>query len=70
MSLSNTLPSDFGLTEEQILLRDEIRRFAEERIRPGVMERDREHAFPADILAELGDMGFLGLLVFSSDSWR
>ncbi len=53
----------FGLTEEQELLRDELRRFAEERIAPGVAERDREHRFPADVVAELGELGLLGTLI-------
>ena len=54
---------DFGLNEEQELLRSEVRRFAEERIRPGLEERDREHRFPESILRELGEMGLLGVLV-------
>ncbi len=54
---------DFGLSEEQQLLRDEVRRFAEERIRPGVEERDREHRFPEGVVRELGELGLLGVLV-------
>lgn len=54
---------DFALDEDQELLRTEIRRFAEERIRPGVAERDRNHEFPAEIVAEMGEMGLLGMLV-------
>jgi butyryl-CoA dehydrogenase len=54
---------DFGLTEDQELLLSEIRRFAEERIRPGVAERDRKHEFPEDILREMGEMGLLGMMV-------
>ena len=54
---------DFGLSEEQELLRAEVRRFAEERIRPGLEERDREHSFPAEIIGELGEMGLLGVMV-------
>src|SRR5262249_51206116 len=53
----------FSLTEEQELLVEQVRRFAEERIRPGVEERDREHRFPAEILAEMGELGLLGMLV-------
>lgn len=56
-------PMDFALGEDQTLVRDEIRRFAEERILPGVAERDRKHEFPAEILRELGELGFLGMLV-------
>jgi butyryl-CoA dehydrogenase len=54
---------DFGLNEEQELLRGEVRRFAEERIRPGVEERDREHRFSEGIARELGELGLLGVLV-------
>jgi hypothetical protein len=53
----------FDLTEEQELLRAEVRRFAEERIRPGVAERDREHRFPAELIAEMGELGLLGMMV-------
>ena len=54
---------DFGLTEEQELLREQIRRFAEERIQPGAQERDREHRFPVEIFEEMGELGLLGMLV-------
>ncbi|HBL29233.1 MAG TPA: acyl-CoA dehydrogenase [Acidobacteria bacterium] len=54
---------DFSLTEDQELLCSEVRRFAEERIRPGVAERDRHHEFPAEILREMGEMGLLGMMV-------
>src|ERR1700680_5041474 len=53
----------FGLSEDQELLREQVRRFAEERIRPGVQERDRAHRFPAEIVGEVGEMGLLGMLV-------
>ncbi len=53
----------FALSEEQELLRDEVRRFAVERIRPGVAERDREHEFPAEVIQEMGELGLLGMLV-------
>jgi acyl-CoA dehydrogenase len=54
---------DFGLNEEQRLLQREVKRFAEERIRPGTAERDRSHEFPIEIVAEMGEMGLLGMLV-------
>jgi alkylation response protein AidB-like acyl-CoA dehydrogenase len=54
---------DFALTEEQELLRGEIRRFAEERILPGTAARDRTHEFPAGLLAEMGELGLLGMLI-------
>jgi alkylation response protein AidB-like acyl-CoA dehydrogenase len=54
---------DFSLSEEQELLRQEVRRFAEERIRPGTRERDAKHEFPARVVAELGELGLLGMLI-------
>jgi butyryl-CoA dehydrogenase len=54
---------DFSFSEDQELLRAEVRRFAEERILPGAAERDREHRFPLDIFKEMGEMGLLGMLV-------
>ena len=57
---------DFRLTEEQQLLRNEVRRFAEERIRPGLAERDAERRFPAKIVREMGELGLLGMLVDES----
>ena len=54
---------DFALTEDQELLREQVRRFAEERIRPGVDERDREHRFPEEIVREMGELGLLGMMV-------
>ena len=61
-----TLASDtvsFALSHDQELLRQEVRRFAEERIRPGVAERDTRREFPLDIVRELGGLGLLGLFV-------
>lgn len=54
---------DFSLGEDQEMIREEVRRFAEERILPGVSERDRNHEFPAEIIAELGELGLLGMMV-------
>ncbi|WP_439650190.1 acyl-CoA dehydrogenase family protein [Isoalcanivorax beigongshangi] len=51
------------LTEEQQQIRDAARQFARERLAPGAAQRDRDHAFPAAELAELGALGFLGMLV-------
>ena len=61
--MADTENMSFALSEEQVMLRDEVRRFAEERIRPGVAERDQNHEFPADIVAEMGELGLLGMLV-------
>lgn len=54
---------DFALSEDQELLRETVRRFAEERIAPGEAERDREHRFPGEIVGELAELGLLGMLI-------
>ncbi|MFL6292954.1 MAG: acyl-CoA dehydrogenase family protein [Thermoanaerobaculia bacterium] len=54
---------DFGFTEDQQLIREQVHRFAVERIQPGAAERDREHRFPVDIFEEMGELGLLGMLV-------
>jgi alkylation response protein AidB-like acyl-CoA dehydrogenase len=51
------------LTEEQEMVRDMARRFAEERLKPNAAERDRTGAFPAAELAEMGALGLMGMIV-------
>jgi alkylation response protein AidB-like acyl-CoA dehydrogenase len=51
------------LSEEQSLIRETARQFARDRLAPGAALRDREHRFPAEELAELGRLGFLGMVV-------
>ncbi|BBB32212.1 acyl-CoA dehydrogenase [Thermotomaculum hydrothermale] len=54
---------DFRLTEEQQMMRDMARRFAEERVKPGAAERDRTHEFPVDLLKECAELGFMGVAI-------
>ncbi|MBJ6135441.1 acyl-CoA dehydrogenase family protein [Ochrobactrum sp. Q0168] len=51
------------LTDTQEQIRDAVRDFAQERLAPGAAQRDREHAFPRTELTEMGELGFLGMLV-------
>ena len=51
------------LTQEQSIIRDTARTFAEERLKPGAAERDRTAEFPAAEVAEMAKLGFLGMLV-------
>jgi alkylation response protein AidB-like acyl-CoA dehydrogenase len=51
------------LTDTQIQIRDMARDFARERLAPGAAARDAAHAFPAAELKEMGELGFLGMLV-------
>ena len=49
------------LTPDQRELRDDVRTFAREEIRPRAIELDRNEEYPAEILDELGDRGLTGL---------
>ena len=50
------------LSENQIIIRDTIKQFAEEKIRPHIMEIDESQRFPIEILKELGELGFMGII--------
>jgi alkylation response protein AidB-like acyl-CoA dehydrogenase len=52
---------DFDLSEEHELLRSTVRKFAEQRIAPVAEELDREHRFPYDLVAELAELGLMGI---------
>lgn len=59
----STQPFLLELTENQILIRDTIRDFAEKNIRPVIMEYDESQKFPMEIIQHLGELGFMGILV-------
>jgi alkylation response protein AidB-like acyl-CoA dehydrogenase len=50
------------LTENQTLIRDTIRDFAQKKIKPKVMEWDEAQIFPMEIFKELGELGFMGII--------
>jgi short-chain 2-methylacyl-CoA dehydrogenase len=52
---------DFDLSEEHELIRSTVREFAEQRIAPVAEELDREHRFPYDLVAELAELGLMGI---------
>ncbi len=54
---------DLDLTPEQELIRDTVRAFARERVAPVAEELDRESRFPYELVAELGELGLMGILV-------
>ena len=51
------------LSEEQQLIRDTARSFAQSELHPNAADWDRESRFPAEAIAEMGRLGFLGMLV-------
>ncbi|MDO5102011.1 MAG: acyl-CoA dehydrogenase family protein [Lautropia sp.] len=56
------------LTEEQVMLRDALREFCRERIAPFAADWDRDHAFPAEAIQGLAELGVMGLMV--PDQWQ
>jgi short-chain 2-methylacyl-CoA dehydrogenase len=52
---------NFDLGEEHELVRRTVRDFAEQRIAPVAEELDREERFPYDIVAELAELGLMGM---------
>jgi butyryl-CoA dehydrogenase len=54
---------DFDLTEEQQMIRDMVRNFAETEVRPIADEIDRKSEYPAEIVQKLCELGILGILV-------
>ena len=54
---------DFTLTEEHKMIRDSARDFARSELLPGVIERDEHQKFPTDQVKQLGQLGFLGMMV-------
>ena len=53
---------DFTYTPEQIQLRKSVRQFAEQEIRPHVLEWDEEAIFPLEVIKKAGELGFLGAI--------
>ncbi|RPH85675.1 MAG: acyl-CoA dehydrogenase [Desulfobacteraceae bacterium] len=54
---------NFELTEEQQMVRDTARRFAETEIKPVAAKLDATHEHPAEICRKLAELGFLGIAV-------
>jgi len=53
----------FELTEEHLMIRQAARDFAQNVLKPGVIERDEHQKFPAEEIKQLGELGFLGMMV-------
>lgn len=51
------------LTEEQIAVRDAARDFAQQTLKPTIIERDNAQRFAAEEIKELGALGFMGMMV-------
>jgi alkylation response protein AidB-like acyl-CoA dehydrogenase len=53
---------EFDFTPEQIQLRKSVREFAEQEIRPHVLEWDEDSIFPLEVVKKAGELGFLGAI--------
>lgn len=54
---------DFQFTEEQLMIQQAARDFAQNECLPGVIERDEQQKFPKEQVVKLADLGFLGMMV-------
>ena len=54
---------DFNLSEEHVLIRDAARDFAQTVLLPGVIERDDKQHFPDELVKQMGELGFMGIMV-------
>jgi alkylation response protein AidB-like acyl-CoA dehydrogenase len=54
---------NFDFTEDHLMIQQSAREFAQEVIAPSAVERDIKAEFPADIVKQLGELGFLGMMV-------
>jgi short-chain 2-methylacyl-CoA dehydrogenase len=52
---------NFDLSAEHELIRDTVRSFAEEKVAPVAEELDREHRFPYELVAEMAELGLMGI---------
>ena len=57
------MPIDFELTDEQHLIRDTAREFADREIIPRARDNDRNERFDTELVEKLGEIGFLGAIV-------
>ncbi len=53
----------FEFTEEQLMIQETAREFAEKEIAPTSVERDKTCEFPTEIVKKLGELGFMGMMV-------
>lgn len=53
----------FELSEEHLMIQQAARDFAQNELKPGVIERDEHQKFPAEQIKKLGELGFLGMMV-------
>jgi alkylation response protein AidB-like acyl-CoA dehydrogenase len=53
----------FAFNETHLMIRETARKFAQERLAPGAVERDEHERFPTEEIRDLGALGFMGMMV-------
>ncbi len=53
----------FNLTEEHFAVKEAARSFAQNELKPGVIERDSKMLYPTEQVRKMGELGFLGMMV-------
>ena len=53
----------FNLSDEQIMVREAAREFAQTELLPGVIARDEAQEFPDNLVKKMGALGFMGIMV-------
>lgn len=54
---------NFELSEEHLMIRQAARDFAQNELKPGVIERDEHQKFPTEQVRKMGELGFMGMMV-------
>lgn len=54
---------NFDFTEDQLMIQQSAKEFAEAEIAPSAVQRDIDAEFPVEIVKKLGELGFLGMMV-------
>lgn len=54
---------DFTLSEEQLMIQQAAKDFAQNELLPGVIERDETQKFPIELVKKMGELGFMGMMV-------
>ena len=54
---------NFDFTEDQLMIQESARDFAQNEIAPSAVHRDINAEFPAEIVKKLGELGFLGMMI-------
>ena len=53
----------FELTEQHLAVQEAARQFAQNELKPGVIERDKHMKYPTEQVKMMGELGFLGMMV-------